>query len=180
VMPMIGTAADTIGCADLVIFACVGLAVDIAGHVDEIAGESEVAGTVLNVKDCAEDDIIACAELGATGSKAAAALIVPGENQQTTDNDKARCQANEFAACMRLGEESVGAGGVPFDPQLRKEADACANADFSACISLGKRAVDLGVPLGGVPNAAENANGCKMGDLSACSQLGQALATLPR
>jgi hypothetical protein len=180
VMPMIGAAADTIGCAELVVFACVGLAVDIAGNVDELAGGSEVAGAVLNAKDCAEDDIIACAELGATGSKAAAGLIIPGENQQTTDNDKARCQAGEFAACMRLGEESVGAGGVPYDPQLRKDADACANADFSACISLGKRAVDLGVPLGGVPNAAENLKGCKMGDLSACSQLGQALARLPR
>lgn len=80
---------------------------------------------------------------------------------------------------MRLGEQATGAGGVPFDSQSRRDADACSNGDFTACISLGKRAASMGIPLGGVPNAADNVNGCKMGDLSACSQLGQALA-MPR
>jgi hypothetical protein len=177
VIPMIGLAAETIGCADGVVFACVEVAVDIAGKVD---GGSEVPSAALNAKDCAEDDIIACAELGATGSKAAAGLIIPGENQQATDDYKARCQAGEFAACMRIGEEAAGAGGIPFDSQSAQEATACSNGDYSACLSLGKRAADMGVPLGGVPNATDNLYGCKMGDLSACSQLGQALAALPR
>jgi hypothetical protein len=179
VMPMIGVAADTIGCADLAIFACVGLGVDIAGNIDEIAGGSQVAGAVLNAKDCAEDDIIACAELGATGAKAAA-VIIPGENQQTTDDYQARCQAGEFLACMRIGEEAAGSGGMQFDSQSRHDADACSNSDFAACISLGKHAADLGVPLGGVPNAADNLGYCKSGDLTACEQLGQALAAVPR
>ena len=69
---------------------------------------------------------------------------------------------------------------MPFDSQSRQEADACSNGAFSACISLGKHAADLGVPLGGVPNAADNLNNCKGGDLPSCGQLGQALAALPR
>src|SRR5205807_10020101 len=138
VLPMIVVAAETIGCAQLVVFACVGLAVDIAGNVDELAGGSEVASAVLNAKDCAEDDILSCVELGVAGSKAAAGMTIPGEDAASVDADAAKCRNNDFQACMRLGEESVGAGGVPFDPQLRKEADACSSGDFTACISLGK------------------------------------------
>ena len=49
-----------------------------------------------------------------------------------------------------------------------------------ACTSLGQHAAQLGVPVGGVANAADNLNACKGGDLAACSQLGQALASVPR
>ena len=87
VEPMLGVAAETVGCASLVVIACVGLAVDLAGNVDELAGSSELASAVLNARDCAEQDLIACAELGVMGSKAAAGLIIPGENQQSTDDD---------------------------------------------------------------------------------------------
>ena len=101
--------------------------------------------------------------------------------------DPARCfvevgkqDALARSLTRRIGEEAAAAGGIPFDSQSAQEATACSNGDYSACLSLGKRAADMGVPLGGVPNATDNLSGCKMGDLSACSQLGQALAALPR
>jgi len=69
---------------------------------------------------------------------------------------------------------------VPFDCQSIRQTDACSNGDFGACISLGKHAAGLGVPPGGVPNAADNLNNCKSGDLPSCGQLGQPLAAVPR
>jgi len=180
VVPMLELAGETTGCAAGVIFACVALAVDVAGHVDQLAGGADVADSVLSVKDCAEDDILACAKLGQKGIDAAAGVTIPGEDPASVDGDAARCRNGEFQACMRLGEQAAGAGGMPFDSQSRREADACSNGDFNACISLGKHAADLGVPLGGVPNAADNLNNCKSGDLPSCGQLGQALASVPR
>jgi len=128
---MLELAGETAACADLVIFACVSLAVDVAGHVDQLAGGADAADSVLSVNDCAEDDILACAKLGQKGIDAAAGVTIPGEDPASVDGDNARCRNGEFQACMRLGEQAVGAGGMPFDSQSRREADACSNGDLT-------------------------------------------------
>ena len=179
--PFVTMAVSAVACGYGAIFACATLALDLAqraGVVPEgIAREALEAAD--QVAKCADGDIVACAQVGSKGARAAGVKI-PGDVAKAIDNGQ-KCLAQDFKACATLGLMAADAAGVPFGLGQGDVADGidCSFGDDEACVALAQRAVQAGtgVPLGGVRNGADNARRCAAGDVEACISLGRDLAT---
>lgn len=168
---------------DFLAFACAVLALDVTeaagAPVPGVTGEA--IAIAHQTTDCAADDIVACAQVGTRGARAAG-LTIPGVDPGQVADDARKCGDGDFAACLNLGKTAADAAGLPGTSLTgaATNAQGCIGGDLSACTALGQDAARAGVPIGGVAHGADNALQCTNGDSSACRQLGQSIAAAVR
>jgi hypothetical protein len=94
------------------------------------------------VGKCIDFNIVACAQLGARGARAAG-VNIPGKDAAEAAEKGQKCYRGEFAACVGLGLMAADAAGVPVGLGVGDVADAvdCGSGDNNACVSLARRAV---------------------------------------
>jgi hypothetical protein len=161
------------------LFACATLAANGASQANLVSeGVAQDAVDLTGkVGDCADGDIVACAQAGVKGVKDAASAAnvkIPGADAADAAIDCANNQ--DFDSCVQLGEMAADAAGLPpAVSQAAANVKACSNGDTGACIALGQAAAQAGVPTGGVAQGASLIQTCAQGDVVACTQLGKAL-----
>ena len=180
--PFVTPVVAGLGCINGVLYACGTLVLELAGQAGlQLPAEAAQALDIANdVKDCAEGAVVACAQLGVRGARAAGVQI-PGVDIAKVTEDSTKCRNGEFAACVRLGLTAAKAAGVPVglgDSDVAS-AQECLTGNSDACLEVGQRvAKAAGLPLGDVPQGAANARKCASGDTTACIDLGKAVVKM--
>lgn len=179
-MPYVSDSVQAITCLTGALFACATLALSLAGQA-QLAGAAQDAVDVAGkVSDCANGDIVACAEVGTQGANDAATAVgvpIPGADALSAGLQCAN--DGDFDACVQLGQMAAGAAGLPAGDLTKAVANinSCSGGDATACIALGQQAAQAGVPIGGIANGAANLQQCGQGDVLACRQLGSELVS---
>jgi len=192
--PYLGPVTEGISCASGVVFACAALALDVAGRLNNAAGNplpDEVADMLPVAKralSCAEGDYVACVSLGHDGVEKLTGVDIPTADVTelvTAVND---CRNGIIGACMQIGQKAVETAGVPLvavqdATSLLASAQKCLiavdadRAESSAdCRSLGTAlAKATGFDTSLIDTAGKGA-ACARGDSTACTDLGLAAA----
>jgi hypothetical protein len=181
-MPFVDDVVQGTLCLESTLFACATLAANGAQQanlVDEGVAHDAIDLTG-KIGDCADGDIVACAQAGLKGTSdvaSAAKVKIPGVDAASAAVDCANNQ--DFDSCVQLGVMAADAAGVPSGAsQAAANVNGCINGDTGACIALGQQAAQAGgLPTGGLPNGGSLVQGCSQGDVVSCTQLGQALVT---
>jgi hypothetical protein len=192
--PYLGPVTEGISCASGVVFACAALALDVAGRLNNAAGNPlpDAVADMLPVANralsCAEGDYVACVSLGHDGVEKLTGVDIPTVDVTELVMAANDCRNGIIGACMQIGQKAVEAAGVPLvavqdATSLLASAQKCLiavdadRAESSAdCRSLGTAlAKATGIDSAIVDTAGKGA-ACARGDSAACTDLGLAAA----